>query len=172
MVLPSRQGTARSGRRPASQGAHGRRTASVDERYGAPSLAGAVRGAQELVLPAHHDNLVALGDKRPELRPLPSYSTLRRFLKAHGIEKQRRLTSRRTEGAERAEARLFDREVRSYEAEYVGGVVHWDCHVGPKKVLTPPSQCQHPILFGVIDDRSPIACRLESVFEADGETAT
>src|SRR5260370_8611641 len=52
MVLPSRQGTARSGRRPASQGAHGRRTASVDERYGAPSLAGAVRGAQELVLPA------------------------------------------------------------------------------------------------------------------------
>jgi hypothetical protein len=43
----------------------------------------------------HHDNLVALGDKRPELRPLPSYSTLRRFLKAHGIEKRPRLTSRR-----------------------------------------------------------------------------
>src|ERR1700686_5713219 len=52
MVLPSRQGTARSGRRPASQGTHGFRAAGVDERHGAPSLAGAIRSAQELVLPA------------------------------------------------------------------------------------------------------------------------
>ena len=49
----------------------------------------------------HHDNLVALADKTPQLRPVPSYWTLRRFLKAHGLEKRRRLTSRRTEGAER-----------------------------------------------------------------------
>ena len=119
----------------------------------------------------HHDNLVALGDKRPELRPLPSYSTLRRFLKAHGIEKQRRLTSRRTEGAERAEARLFDREVRSYEAEYVGGVLHWDCHVGSKKVLTPRGEWQTPILFGVIDDRSRLACHLQWYFAENAENA-
>jgi hypothetical protein len=102
----------------------------------------------------HHDNLVVLSEKRPGLRPLPSYSTLRRFLKAHGLNKRRRLTSRRTEGAARAEARLFDREVRSYEAEYVGGVWHWDCHVGSKKVLTPRGEWQAPVLFGVLDDRS------------------
>ena len=34
----------------------------------------------------HHDNLVALSETRPELRPLPSYSTLRRFLKSQGLD--------------------------------------------------------------------------------------
>ena len=109
----------------------------------------------------HHDNLVALAEKRPELRPLPSYATLRRFLKAHGLEKRRRVTSRRTDGADRAEARLFDREVRSYEAEYVNGLWHWDCHHGSKKVLTPRGEWQTPILFGVLDDRSRLACHLQ-----------
>ncbi|HKF10893.1 MAG TPA: DDE-type integrase/transposase/recombinase [Xanthobacteraceae bacterium] len=117
----------------------------------------------------HHDNLVALSEKRPELRPLPSYSTLRRFLKAHGLAKRRRVTSRRTEGAARAEARLFDREVRSYEAEYVGGVWHWDCHVGSKKVLTQRGEWQAPVLFGVLDDRSRLACHLQWYFTENAE---
>ena len=30
----------------------------------------------------HHDNLVALAETRPELKPVPSYPTLRRFMKA------------------------------------------------------------------------------------------
>jgi putative transposase len=109
----------------------------------------------------HHDNLVALAEKRPEFGPLPSYATLRRFLKAHGLEKRRRVTSRRTDGADRAEARLFDREVRSYEAEYVNGLWHWDCHHGSKKVLTPRGEWRTPILFGVLDDRSRLACHLQ-----------
>jgi transposase InsO family protein len=108
----------------------------------------------------HHDNLIALAENRPELAPLPSYSTLCRFLKANGLEKRRPLT-RRTDGAERAEARLFDREVRSYEAEYVNGLWHWDCHHGSKKVLTPRGEWQTPILFGVLDDRSRLACHLQ-----------
>jgi len=109
----------------------------------------------------HHDNLAALAETRPELRPLPSYSTLRRFLKAHGLDKRRRLTSRQTEGARRAEARLFDREVRSYEAEHVGGLWHWDAHVGSRKVLTPRGEWLPPVLFGVFDDRSRLACHLQ-----------
>ncbi len=109
----------------------------------------------------HHDNLVALAENRSDLKPVPSYATLRRFLKANGLAKRRRITSRRTEGAERAEARLFDREVRSYEAEYVNGLWHWDCHHGSKKVLTPRGEWQTPILFGVLDDRSQLACHLQ-----------
>jgi putative transposase len=109
----------------------------------------------------HHDNLIALGETRAELRPLPSYSTLRRFLKAHGLNKRRRLTSRQTEGARRAEARLQEREVRSYEAEYVGGLYHCDAHVGSRKVLTPRGEWQTPVLFGVLDDRSRLACHLQ-----------
>jgi hypothetical protein len=68
----------------------------------------------------HRDNLLALAETQRELQPVPSYSTVRRFFKTNGLERQRRLTSRQTEGALRAQARLLEREVRSYEAEYVG----------------------------------------------------
>ncbi len=109
----------------------------------------------------HHDNLRALAAQRPELAPVPSYATLRRFLHAHGLDKRRPLASRRTAGTERAEARLLEREVRSYEAEYVNALWHWDCHHGSKKVLTPRGEWQTPILFGVLDDRSRLACHLQ-----------
>ena len=57
-------------------------------------------------------------------------------MRANGLDKRRRLTPRRTDGAERAEARIFEREVRSYEAEYVHGLWHLDFHYGSRKVLT------------------------------------
>ena len=38
----------------------------------------------------HYDNLVALAGSRRELKPAPSYWTLRRFLKAHGLVRRRR----------------------------------------------------------------------------------
>lgn len=109
----------------------------------------------------HHDNLVASAEGNPDLRPVPSYATLRRFLKANGLNKRRRLTSRRTQGAERAEARFLDREVRSYEAEYVGGLLHWDAHFGSRKVLIPRGEWVTPVLFGVLDDRSRLVCHLQ-----------
>ena len=109
----------------------------------------------------HHDNLVALSQKQPELRPIPSYPTLRRFRRATGLNRRRRLTSRTTDGAVRAEARLADREIRSYEAEYVNALWHYDCHVGSRKVLTTRGEWQTPILFGVLDDRSRLACHLQ-----------
>jgi hypothetical protein len=96
----------------------------------------------------HHDNLVALAETTPELQPVPSYATLRRFMQANGLGKRRRITSRRTDGAERAETRIMDREIRSYEAEYVNGLWHWDCHHGSRKVLTQRGEWQTPILFG------------------------
>src|SRR5208337_499659 len=118
----------------------------------------------------HHDNLVALAETRSDLKPAPSYATLRRFLKANGLDKRRRVTSRQTAGADRAEARLFDREVRSYEAEYVNGLWHWDCHHGSRKVLTARGEWQTPILFGVLDDRSRLACHLQWYLAESAET--
>ena len=109
----------------------------------------------------HHDNLVALAETEPGLKPVPSYPTLRRFMKANGLDKRRRLTPRTTGGAERAEARIGNREIRSYEAEYVNGLWHWDCHHGSRKVLTQRGEWATPILFGVIDDRSRLACHLQ-----------
>jgi transposase InsO family protein len=109
----------------------------------------------------HHDNLIALADTQPGLGPVPSYPTLLRFMRANGLDKRRRLSPRRTDGAERAEARIVEREVRRYEAEYVGGLWHWDCHHGSRKVLTARGEWVTPILFGVLDDRSRLACHLQ-----------
>jgi putative transposase len=108
-----------------------------------------------------YDNLVALAEKQPELQPVPSYSTIRRFFRAHGLEKRKRLTSKQTEGAKRAEARLAEREVRSYEAEYVGGLWHCDGHPGSRKVLTRRGELAIPVLIGVLDDRSRLSCHLQ-----------
>jgi hypothetical protein len=63
---------------------------------------------------------LALAETRSELRPVPSYTTVRRFLAAHGLTKRRPMTTRQTEGALAAAARLEAREVRSYESEYSG----------------------------------------------------
>ena len=109
----------------------------------------------------HHDNLVALAETRPELRPVPSYATVRRFLAAHGLTRRRPMTARQTSGALAAAARLEVREVRSYESEYVNATWHWDCHYGSRKVLTPRGEWRTPILFGVLDDRSRLACHLQ-----------
>jgi len=134
-----------------------------------PAMSGAVRQAilaqyaahKSWSVQLHHDNLVASAASNSNLEPIPSYATLRRFLKADGLQKRRRLTSRRTEGAERAEARFLNREVRSYEAEYVGGLLHWDAHFGSRKVLIPRGEWVTPVLFGVLDDRSRLACHLQ-----------
>ncbi|MEA2738183.1 MAG: putative transposase [Acetobacteraceae bacterium] len=109
----------------------------------------------------HHDNLAALAEIRSELRPVPSYATVRRFLASHGLTKRRPMTTRQTVGALAAAARLEAREVRSYEAEYVNGLWHWDCHYGSRKVLTPRGEWRTPILFGVLDDCSRLACHLQ-----------
>ena len=52
---------------------------------------------------------------------MPSYATVRRFLAARGLTRRRPMTTRQTEGALAAEARLEAREVRSYEAAFVNG---------------------------------------------------
>jgi putative transposase len=92
---------------------------------------------------------------------VPSYTTVRRFLQAHGLNKRRPLTDRQTAGAQAAAARLEAREVRSYEAEYVSGLWHWDCHFGSRRILTSRGEWQTPVLLGVLDDRSRLACHLQ-----------
>jgi len=92
---------------------------------------------------------------------VPSYTTVRRFLAASGLTRRRATTARQTEGALAAAARLEAREVRGFEAEYVNGLWHWDCHHGSRKVLTPRGEWRTPILFGVLDDHSRLACHLQ-----------
>ncbi|MGH8268454.1 MAG: IS481 family transposase [Steroidobacteraceae bacterium] len=109
----------------------------------------------------HYDNLRAQAEGNAMLGPVPSYSSIRRYFHSQGWRKRRRLSSRDTAGAARAQARLAALEVRSYEAEYVGGLWHWDCHIGSRRVLTARGQWATPVLLGVLDDRSRLACHLQ-----------
>ena len=71
----------------------------------------------------HSDNLAVRVEQDPRLGSMPSVETIRRYMKAHGLLKRRRLGGRkRTAGAEAAEQRFEDREIRSYESEYVNAL--------------------------------------------------
>jgi len=107
----------------------------------------------------HYDNLAALVKADPKLAPLRSYSTVRRFMKAHGLLRKPRPKGR--PGEVRAAQRRETREIRSYEAEYVGSLWHLDFHHGSLKVLTTNGQWQRPLVLGILDDHSRLCCHLQ-----------
>jgi putative transposase len=107
----------------------------------------------------HHDNLAALLKADPSLGQLRSYSTTKRYMQAHGMVRRPRPSGRPGEAS--AEQRRQAREVRSYEAEYVGALWHLDFHHGSKKVLTPGGQWQRPIALGILDDHSRLCCHVQ-----------
>tara|TARA_R110001583_G_scaffold48808_1_gene152765 strand:+ start:857 stop:2347 length:1491 start_codon:yes stop_codon:yes gene_type:complete len=109
----------------------------------------------------HSDNFAALCRQQPALGEAPSYSTLRRHMKAQGMVKQRRIKTRETAGTLAAEERLERREVRSYEVDHVHGLWHLDFHHGSRKILTADGRWETPMLLGIIDDRSRVMCHAQ-----------
>jgi transposase InsO family protein len=106
----------------------------------------------------HYDNLrVALAGEQP----MPSYSTLRRHMKAQGWFKQGRAHSRSTAGMVAAAQRLQSREVRSFELDHVNALWHLDFHYGSRKVLTRHGTWLTPMALAVLDDRSRLACHVQ-----------
>lgn len=116
----------------------------------------------------HYDNLLALCAEKPELKPLPSYSTLRRFMKKHGLLKQK-ATGKRP-GQIQAQKRFEGREVRSYEVEHVGALWHLDFHHSSLAVLTPDGRWVKPVLLAIIDDFSRLCCHAQWYLEETAET--
>jgi len=108
----------------------------------------------------HYDNLLALAEMHSELGEVPSYKTVCRFMQKQGLTKRRRLTNRHTAGAEAAEARLAEREVRSYEVENVNALWHWDAKHATRDVLTLEGLIT-PVLLAIIDDHSRLVCHAQ-----------
>jgi len=106
----------------------------------------------------HADNLAALANEHEELRPVPSNSTLRRWMKANGLYRQRRRRVKDTEGAERAATRYQTREVRGYESSHVHALWHLDFHHGSRRVLLSEGRFAAAELLGILDDRSRLCC--------------
>jgi putative transposase len=101
--------------------------------------------------------------------PLPSYPTVRRFLKARGMWRQARPKCV-TEGALAARDRLERLEVRSFEVDHVGALWHLDFHHGSRRVLTRSGAWAKPFLLGVIDDRSRLVCHLQWYLDESAES--
>lgn len=133
------------------------------------ALVGQYRQYPGWTVQLHYDNLVALSEEDEALGSMPSYGTIRRYLKARGYHRKRR-PKRETPGARQAERRLENLEVRSYEAEYVHGLWHADFHHGSHKVLTPSGRWVTPLLLGIIDDHSRLVCHLQWYLDETAET--
>ena len=106
----------------------------------------------------HYDNLQALVEDESAIRALPSYATVRRYFKANGLHRQRRV---RRAGQLKAIERREQRETRSYEAEYVSGLWHLDFHHGSLRVLVTDGSWITPKLLCVMDDHSRLVCHLQ-----------
>jgi transposase InsO family protein len=102
----------------------------------------------------HYDNLKALVKGKEVLGPLRSYSTVRRYMVAQGMVRKPRLRPKRRPGELLAAQRRERREIRSYEAEYVGALWHFDFHHGSLQVVTPRGLWERPRVLGILDDHS------------------
>jgi transposase InsO family protein len=109
----------------------------------------------------HADNLAVLVAQEPKLGPMPSYPSLRRFMKAHGLLKRRRQGRGNTPGAQAAERRFEALEIRSYESQYANALWHLDFHHGSLKVLLPDGQWVGVQLLGVLDDHSRLCAHAQ-----------
>jgi putative transposase len=109
----------------------------------------------------HYDNLAVLVKADPALGQLRSYSTVKRYMQAHGLVRKPRPRLSERPGEARAEMRRQTREIRSYEAACVGALWHLDFHHGSLKVLTAGGHRLRPIALGILDDHSRLCCHVQ-----------
>lgn len=120
----------------------------------------------------HYDNLLVRGGALSDCAPLPSYQSVRRFMKAQGLHRQRRV--RRRDGADADHHNQRHRptgefEIRSYEVTHTHALWHADFHHGSHKVLTADGSWKTPLLVGFLDDHSRLVCHLQWYLEETAE---
>lgn len=115
----------------------------------------------------HFDNLQVELRRSSDLGPMPSYSSVKRFMQANGLLKRPRRGPANSPGAIRAEERFQNREVRSYESPYVGSLWHLDFHTGSLPVLLPTGRWARPRLLAIIDDYSRLCCHAQWYLSED-----
>lgn len=117
------------------------------------------RGHRRWSYKLHADNMRVRVKKDSSLGPMPSYSSIRRYMVLHGLH---RVKGRNRENpVENATSCKEGREVRSYEAAYTHAIWHLDYHHGKRKVITPEGEWVQPYLLGILDDRSRLACHVQ-----------
>jgi putative transposase len=115
----------------------------------------------------HHDNLLALAGRDKTVGKVPAYATLRRFMQARGLRPRPNRGDPLLPGVQRAEQRLEEREVRSFEVEHPNALWHLDFHGAHRQLVTPSGDRVTPHLLAVLDDYSRLCCHLQWYLEED-----
>jgi transposase InsO family protein len=102
-----------------------------------------------------HDNLLVVARENPALSPLPSYASVCRYMKQHGLGKRRK--PRRHE----LESDFVPRERRSFEVCHVHALWHFDFHEAKRSLLLPTGERKRPVLLGILDDHSRLCCHAQ-----------
>ncbi len=93
-----------------------------------------------------YDNLVEV----PTKMPVPSYTTVLRFMRQKGLVQKVHSKLHRSR-----------KEVRSFEVEFVGELFHMDFHKGKRMIIDTDGILKTPICMAIIDDRSRLACHVQ-----------
>lgn len=119
----------------------------------------------------HFDNMAVRAEEEPGLGPLPSYSSVRRYMVGNGLTKRPRKKSRHhRDGEIQARKRHESREQRGFEAEYVNGLWHLDFHHSSRKLLTPQGEWVRPVLLAILDDHSRLTCHAQWYWQETAES--
>lgn len=108
----------------------------------------------------HYDNLVALAQEQPHLKPLPSYKTVLRCMRDNGWARSHQV-AQPTSGQQQAAERLQRREVRGFEVSHVHGLWHLDFHQAKISILESSGRWYRPMALAILDDRSRLCCHLQ-----------
>ena len=120
----------------------------------------------------HYDNLLVRVGALSDGAPLPSYQSVRRFMKAQGLNRQRRCRRRDGADAEHHPQRrraTGEFEIRSYEVTHTHALWHADFHHGSRKVLAADGSWKTPLLVCFLDDHSRLVCHLQWYLEETAE---
>ena len=109
----------------------------------------------------HVDNLAVVVAGDPSLGRMPSYESVLRYMKDHGLLRRPRRGPAHSPGGQAAEHRFQAREVRSYQSEYVHGLWHLDFHHGTLRVLRADGPWAYPLLLGILDDCCRLCCHAQ-----------
>jgi len=117
----------------------------------------------------HYDNLIVAIEIASLHTSYPSYSSILRYMKINNMPRKSKRKGPNSPGAKKAAKRLEEREVRSYEVDYVNGLWHLDFHHGSLNVLRSSGEWVKPLLLGIMDDRSRLVCHLQWYYAEDTE---
>lgn len=110
----------------------------------------------------HHKNLGALVEKHYDISQLPSYSTLKRYMKEKGMVRVRKKRGIDRPGARQSAARFQQKETRLYEACAPGVLWHLDGHASKSiQVLDEHGSWITPCAIVNIDDHSRLICHMQ-----------